>query len=319
MSILIIKNIDRCRCRYLISKASNIIKVVKKRGNSQPKTEISRILEQKSPSMRDFNQEGSVQPEQVLKGTQGAQTALKIPSGGSDNTSSPSSQPSKFSAGSKAKGAAKTDFARRQTTNKPTSGKSSGTIFAEAFTAKPNFPARPGGNGLFGQFSPRPTPDFSNPGCGGGPRSVTVLSGQQNPNSSREITCHDGLKAILTDKSANHLTSKHGHEVGIDDPLPPNPSQKPTKYKQVRTRINNENKEKFGDILEKILQDPNTEPFPGVSIRGINGQGYYTKDYGENGFFIGIHTEGQFAGQIIKAQPISQRQLEFLRELKILD
>ena len=31
-------------------------------GNSQPKTEISRVLEQKSPSMRDFNQEGSVQP-----------------------------------------------------------------------------------------------------------------------------------------------------------------------------------------------------------------------------------------------------------------
>ena len=245
-------------------------------GKSEPP--ISRVLGQKSPSIMDLNQEGSAQPEQVLKGTQGqgAQTALKLRSGGSDNTSSPSSQPSKFSAGSKAKGAAKTDFARRQTTNKPTSGKSSGTIFAEAFTAKPNFPARPGGNGLFGQFSPRPTPDFSNPGCGGGPRSVTVLSGQQNPNSSREITCHDGLKAMLTDKSANHLTSKHGHEVGIDDPLPPNPSQKPTKYKQVRTRINNENKEKFGDILEKILQDPNTEPFPGVSIRGINGQGYYT-------------------------------------------
>jgi len=61
--------------------------------------------------MRDFNQEGSVQPEQVLKETQGAQTALKIPSGGSDNTSN---QPSKFIAGSKAQGAAKRDFARRQ-------------------------------------------------------------------------------------------------------------------------------------------------------------------------------------------------------------
>ena len=43
--------------------------------------------------MRDFNQE--VHPEQVLKGTQGAQTVLKIPSGSSDNTSSPSSQPTK--------------------------------------------------------------------------------------------------------------------------------------------------------------------------------------------------------------------------------
>ena len=97
------------------------------RGNSQPKTEISRVLEQKSPSMRDFNQEGSTQPEQVLKGTQGAQTALKIPSGGS-----PSSRPT--SAGSKAKADAKRDFARRQTGKKPTSGKSSGSISAEAFS-----------------------------------------------------------------------------------------------------------------------------------------------------------------------------------------
>ena len=31
-------------------------------GNSQPKTEISRVLERKSPSMKDFNQEGSTQP-----------------------------------------------------------------------------------------------------------------------------------------------------------------------------------------------------------------------------------------------------------------
>lgn len=276
--------------------------------------------------MRDFNQDNlegsvSVQPEQVLKGTQGASTALKIPSGGSDNTSSPSSQPSKAGPGARAKNAAKKDFARRQTSKKLTNKKSSGSIFAEAFTGKPNFPARPGGNGLFGQFFARPTPDPYNPGCAGGPRSITVLSQSKSSeqDSVREITAHDGLKAILTDKSANHLTSKHGHEVGIDDPLPPNPNQKTTKYKQVRTRINNENKEKFGEILEKILQDPNTESFPGVSIRGINGQGYYNKDYGEDGFFIGIHTEGEFTGQIKKAQPMSDPQLDFLREFNQVD
>lgn len=276
--------------------------------------------------MRDFNQDNlegsvSVQPEQVLKGTQGASTALKIPSGGSDNNSSPSSQPSKAGPGARAKNAAKKDFARRQTSKKLTNKKSSGSIFAESFRGKPNFPARPGGNGLFGQFSACPTPDPYNPGCAGGPRSITVLSQSKSSeqDSVREITAHDGLKAILTDKSANHLTSKHGHEVGIDDPLPPNPNQKTTKYKQVRTRINNENKEKFGDILEKILQDPNTESFPGVSIRGINGQGYYNKDYGENGFFIGIHTEGEFTGQIKKAQPMSDPQLDFLREFNQVD
>ena len=113
----------------------------------------------------------------------------------------------------------------------------------------------------------------------------------------------------MTDKSTNHLTSKHGHEVGIDDPLPPLPNQKPTPYKQVRTRINNENKEKFGDILEEILEDPNTSVFPNVSMRGIKSHGYYTEDYGESGFFVGIHNEGEFAGLIMKAQPVTPEQL----------
>ena len=54
-------------------------------------------------------------------------------------------------------------------------------------------------------------------------------------------------------------------------------------------------------------------------MRGIKGHGYFTEHYGESGFFVGIHTEGEFAGQIMKAQPISERQLEFLRELNILD
>lgn len=43
---------------------------------------------------------------------------------------------------------------------------------------------RPGGqageNGFFGRFSTRPTPNPHNPGCAGGPRSITVRSGQQN-------------------------------------------------------------------------------------------------------------------------------------------
>ena len=118
----------------------------------------------------------------------------------------------------------------------------------------------------------------------------------------------------MTDQSTNHLTSKHGDEVGIDDPLPLNPSQRPTRYKQVRTRINKENKEKFGDILEEILEDPNTEPFPDVSMRGTKGHGYYSEDYGESGFFVGIHNEGEFTGQIKKAQPTSEQQLKILRE-----
>ena len=123
-------------------------------GNSE--TEISRVSEQNSPSM-------SAQPEQVRKGTQGSQIALKIPSGGD------SSRPSKFGPGSKAKGAAKRDFARRQTSNKPTS---SGTIFAEAFS--PNI--------IYGS---RPTPlpgNFNIPKAPSGRYPAKLDENQFNPN-----------------------------------------------------------------------------------------------------------------------------------------
>lgn len=123
----------------------------------------------------------------------------------------------------------------------------------------------------------------------------------------------------MTDKSADHLTSKHGHEVGMDDLLPPNSSQKSTPYKQVPTRINNDNKEKFGDTVQGIFKDPNTEPYPDVIIRGIKGHGYYTENYDESGFFVGIHTEGEFTGQIKKAQSVTAEQLQNLRKLKSID
>ena len=87
----------------------------------------------------------------------------------------------------------------------------------------------------------------------------------------------------------------------------------------MRTRINKENKEKFGDIVEEILRDPNTEPYPGVSIRGVKSHGYYTENYGESGFFVGIHTEGEFTGQIKKAQSVTPEQLQKLRKLKSID
>ena len=41
----------------------------------------------------------------------------------------------------------------------------------------------------------------------------------QKKKAIRVITAHNGVEAILTDKSANHLTSKHGHDLGIDDPV----------------------------------------------------------------------------------------------------
>lgn len=96
-------------------------------------------------------------------------------------------------------------------------------------------------------------------------------------------------------------------------------TDKPTKYKPIRTRVNKENKEKFGNIVEEIFKDPTTEPYPDVSMRGIKSHGYYTENYGESGFFVGIHTEGEFAGQIKKVQPISDQQLKTLQKENRMD
>lgn len=281
------------------------------------KAPISRTFSRESSMIADLNQDDSTQSELVPKG---GQLTIGIPRGGDNNQQG---KPSKFSPGSKAKGAAKRDFARRQAGKTPTSRQSGGGFFADAFTVEPKFPARPGRNrdGLLGRFSAQLTPDPYNPGCAGGPRSITVLSQSKSSeqDSVREVTAHDGVKSRLTDKSTNHLTSKHGDVLGIDDPLPPNPNQKPTKYKQIRTRVNKENKKKFGDIVEEILKDPTTEPYLDVSMRGIKGHGYYTENYGESGFFVGIHTEGEFAGQIKKAQPISDQQLKTLQEENRMD
>jgi hypothetical protein len=57
--------------------------------------------------------------------------------------------------------------ANRAGNSKAGNSQSGGSPFAEAFTVEPKFPARPGrnGDGLFGRFTPQPTPDPHNPGC----------------------------------------------------------------------------------------------------------------------------------------------------------
>ena len=54
-------------------------------------------------------------------------------------------------------------------------------------------------------------------------------------------------------------------------------------------------------------------------MRGIKGRGYLTDAYGKAGFFIGIHTEGKFAGLIMKAQPVTGEQLERLETFNLIN
>ena len=71
--------------------------------------------------------------------------------------------------------------------------------------------------------------------------------------------------------------------------------------------------------MEEILENPNSEPFPDVSMRGVKGHGYYTEDYVESGFFVGIHNEGEFKGKIKKAQSVTPEQLQKLRKFNSID
>ena len=154
--------------------------------------------------------------------------------------------------------------------------------------------------------------------------------GGEAPNSKIQILRTFNEKtAKLTESSANHLVTKHCHNLGINDKLPPNPNQKPTNYEQVRTRVNGENRNQFVHEAQAILNDAQfIESFPDIEIRGIKGRGYVydNPDYpGINqnnniaGLFFGIHEEGIFAGQIKKVQPITQAQLERLRTEQRID
>ena len=69
-----------------------------------------------------------------------------------------------------------------------------------------------------------------------GSRPRTVLNGQsQDQQNTSTLSVHDGSQADITESSVDHLLAKHGHNFGIDDQLPPNLNQKPTKHPQIRT------------------------------------------------------------------------------------
>lgn len=137
---------------------------------------------------------------------------------------------------------------------------------------------------------------------------------------NRIIEGRDGVRGVLTKKSSKHLTTNHGYEVGINDIMPINKNSKPTKYARNKTKTTNpQNELYFASIIEKIMTSQDTEIYPEVMIRGIKGHAYFTsQNYGpENpkykGFVIGIASEKENAGRILKAQSVSAAQLIQLR------
>ena len=64
------------------------------------------------------------------------------------------------------------------------------------------------------------------------------------------------------------------------------------------------------------MSNTKSDVYTNVDIRGIQGQVYHCRYTNR---IVGIHTEGEFAGQIKKAQPITEEQLNRLREFKKLE
>jgi hypothetical protein len=122
------------------------------------KTDISGTLGQESSMIANLNQDDSTQSELVPEGVQriiitpSGKIISIIPRGGENNQPG---KPSKFGPCSKARGAAKRDFARRQAGKNPTSRQSGGGLFTDAFPVKPQYPGRPGGLEPFGRVPPK--------------------------------------------------------------------------------------------------------------------------------------------------------------------
>jgi len=91
-----------------------------------------------------------------------------------------------------------------------------------------------------------------------------------------------------------------------------------TKYEsqQTRTRLTKDNKAKVREEIKSILSNTKSNVFTDVKIRGTQGRVYLCRDTNR---VVGIDTEGEFAGQIMKAQPITKPQIDQLCELNILE
>jgi hypothetical protein len=64
------------------------------------------------------------------------------------------------------------------------------------------------------------------------------------------------------------------------------------------------------------MSNPESDLYTDVRIRGILGRVYHCQATNR---VVGIHTEGKFAGQITKAQPVSEQQLKILQKLNKID
>lgn len=241
----------------------------------------------------------------------------------------------------------------KSTARSPKSGSS--TIFAEAFSNPKAFNSRPGitsHNPTAYKWRPTINSDYI-PGKPG-PKSITVYkngklvstnlkadqanasnnakleSGNLNLNKdakSQKLKIVKTLKTnidkdgVLTKKSSSHITSKHGHQLGVDDRLPPNASDQNSKYPKIYTRTNKETETVVGNTIQTILLDKQTVFYSKVNIKGQDGVCWYnprndfaiSSEYADNGVIVGGFNSSD-TGEIVVTigHSANERQVENL-------
>lgn len=260
-------------------------------------SEISKTFKQESwIDLNDNSEEVVPKTNKIVIGTGSNRIILAETRGGENLPGT-----GKFNPGAKAKAAAKKQVAQRGWPTKKKSSSSSG-LFAEGFTPQ-------------GGFSSRPGQDWRNPYGAGGPKSVThlgksngsELKGQtQGERIVRTIIDYEGYAAKLTKKSLSHGTSKHGHQAGVNDPLPQDPKQKPTKFSPIRTRVNDLNNALVGDRLENAMQDRETEIYKNFKFKDLPARCYHSEKYK---LVIIIPQEGPLKDTVIRFHKPSVKQV----------
>jgi hypothetical protein len=182
-----------------------------------------------------------------------------------------------------------------------------GSLFVKSFTFTPK---------VLHPFHVRPRPIFT-------PQQLALRqmknAGNRGILKPFVITTYQGEEFLLTDKSLSHLTTKHGHKFGINDPdtspIRPNKNRGDYKSQLIRTKNTKVNKNIVFEEIRSIMEDPQTKVSKSIKIRGIKGTVFHCE---KTDIVVGVHKKKEFKNQTKKAQSISLKQLSRLKEFKIL-
>lgn len=130
---------------------------------------IEQPLAKETIQMQDLSQ------NQLVVGSQSPSVSKLLNLTGGDNPPTPLGKGS--NPGARARSDAQRAANMKKNSGKSANSKSSSgsSLFVEGFQT-PNYSKRGPGDGILGQFGPKPGPNPSNPGCAGGPRSITVIN-----------------------------------------------------------------------------------------------------------------------------------------------